>query len=199
MNSGLTAIQTELGWTLFGKIEEEKRDAIAMMVTSMTAQEVFISQLWDLDLIGIGDSVDVKTAAEEVEDIITKFFEGITRDRDGRYVVPLPWKDGYLPLLSNREAALKRLHHITKKLQEGERYEDYDGVFKDWVQEGFIRKMEEKEAPHGNKCYYLPHRPVYKDSVTTPIRPVFDASCKTGRHPSLNDCLETGINYATYT
>lgn len=109
-------------------------------------------------------------------------------------MVPLPWKDGYLPLLSNREAALKRLHHITKKLQKGERYEDYDGVFKDWEQEGFIRKMEEKEAPHGNKCHYLLHRPVYKDSATTPIRPVFDASCKTGRHPSLNDCLETGIN-----
>lgn len=83
MNSGLTAIQTELGWTLIGKIEEERRDAIAMMVTSMTAQEVSISQLWDLDTIGIRDSVDVKTAAEEVEDIKTKFFEGITRDQDG--------------------------------------------------------------------------------------------------------------------
>lgn len=120
-----------MGWTLIGKMEEERRDAIAMMVTLMTAQEVSISQLWDLDTIRIRDSVDVKTAAEEVEDVKTKFFEGITRDQDGRYVVPLPWKDGHLPLLSNREAALKRLHHITKKLQEGERYEDYDGVFKD--------------------------------------------------------------------
>lgn len=194
LDSGLTAIQTELGWTLIGKIEEEKRDAASMMVTTMTAQQVSISQLWDLDTIGIRDPVDVKTAAEEVEDIKTKFFEEITREQDGRYVVPLPWKDGHLPLLSNREAALKRLHRTTKKLQEEKNYKDYDRVLKDWEQEGFIRNMEDKEVSCGIKCHYLPHRPVYKDSATTPVRPVFDASCKAGKHPSLNDCLETGTN-----
>lgn len=44
-------------------------------------------------------------------------------------------------------------------------------------------------------CCYLPHRAVYKpDSLTTPVRPVFDASCKTGRSPSLNEMLEKGPN-----
>jgi len=38
---------------------------------------------------------------------------------------------------------------------------------------------------------YLPHRPVFKpESFTTPGRLVFDASCHTGKNPSLNHCLE---------
>ncbi|GFX47650.1 uncharacterized protein TNCV_699041 [Trichonephila clavipes] len=40
---------------------------------------------------------------------------------------------------------------------------------------------------------YLHHRPVLKpSSVTTPIRPVFDASARLPNHPSLNQCLECG-------
>lgn len=44
--------------------------------------------------------------------------------------------------------------------------------------------------------HFLPHRAVVKlESVTTPMRPVFDASCRMGRAPSLNDCLFKGENF----
>lgn len=45
------------------------------------------------------------------------------------------------------------------------------------------------------QVHYLPHRPVFNESRTTPVRAVFDASCKTGRTPSLNQCLEKGPNF----
>ncbi|XP_011687494.1 PREDICTED: uncharacterized protein LOC105449811 [Wasmannia auropunctata] len=41
-------------------------------------------------------------------------------------------------------------------------------------------------------CYYLPHHPVLKDSSTSPIRVVFNASSTTSNGLSLNDCLLTG-------
>jgi len=45
------------------------------------------------------------------------------------------------------------------------------------------------------RCRYLPHRAVFKpESQTTLVKPVFDASCKTGRAPSLNEVLEKGPN-----
>jgi len=51
------------------------------------------------------------------------------------------------------------------------------------------------ETAKKDSCYYLPHRAVFKpDSQTTPVRPVFDASCKTNRKPSLNELLEKGPN-----
>ena len=41
--------------------------------------------------------------------------------------------------------------------------------------------------------HYIPHHAVEKDSPTTPIRIVFDCSCRqSSNHPSLNDCLEIG-------
>ena len=41
--------------------------------------------------------------------------------------------------------------------------------------------------------HYIPHHHLSKDSKTTPIRIVYDCSCKlSGNHPSLNDCLEIG-------
>ncbi|KAJ8948004.1 hypothetical protein NQ318_011891 [Aromia moschata] len=40
------------------------------------------------------------------------------------------------------------------------------------------------------QCHYLPHRPVVKScSLTTKIRPVFDASAHENGKPSLNHCL----------
>ncbi|GBO13335.1 hypothetical protein AVEN_87570-1 [Araneus ventricosus] len=41
---------------------------------------------------------------------------------------------------------------------------------------------------------YLPHRPVLKESSTTPIRPVFDACARMQGHPSLNESLHSGPN-----
>lgn len=65
------------------------------MVMSLTAQEAFISQLWDLDTTEIIDPIDVKTTAEGVENIKTKLFKGITQKQDEIYV-SLLWKNGYL-------------------------------------------------------------------------------------------------------
>ncbi|XP_018406270.1 PREDICTED: uncharacterized protein LOC108782486 [Cyphomyrmex costatus] len=81
---------------------------------------------------------------------------------------------------------------ITKKLRQENLYEDYETVFNDWLSEGIIKKIPKSEIE--KKSYYLPHRHVVKEGSTTRIRPVFDASAKTKDSPSLNQCLETGLN-----
>ena len=42
-------------------------------------------------------------------------------------------------------------------------------------------------------AYYMPHRPVFKDSSYS-VRPVFDAGAKDSNGTSLNSCLEVGPN-----
>ena len=45
----------------------------------------------------------------------------------------------------------------------------------------------------GGFVYYMPHRPVVKEfSISTKVRPVFNASAKGHNNVSLSNCLETG-------
>ena len=70
----------------------------------------------------------------------------------------------------------------------------YDNILKDQLDRGFIELVTE---PHsGFPTHYIPHHPVKKDSVTTPIRIVYDCSCRQSNdHPSLNDCLVAGPQF----
>ena len=44
--------------------------------------------------------------------------------------------------------------------------------------------------------HYIPHHPVRKESSTTPIRIVYDCSCRQSQgQPSLNDCLMVGPTF----
>ncbi|UYV66498.1 hypothetical protein LAZ67_4001898 [Cordylochernes scorpioides] len=85
---------------------------------------------------------------------------------------------------------ISQIADYNKECQGKMLYEKYDTIFEEWEKEKFIEEVEDK----WEECSYLPHRPVLKDSHTTPIRPVFDASCKKKGLPSLNQCLEKGDN-----
>ncbi|VDI74374.1 Hypothetical predicted protein, partial [Mytilus galloprovincialis] len=57
------------------------------------------------------------------------------------------------------------------------------------MKRGFIEKVNDKND-NGKSTHYIPHHAVKKDSTTTPIRIVYDCSCKKSPdHASLNDCL----------
>ncbi|UYV65858.1 hypothetical protein LAZ67_3005722 [Cordylochernes scorpioides] len=71
-------------------------------------------------------------------------------------------------------------------------YKKKNDIPTEWEREGLIENVN--NAKPTEIVHYLPHRPVYKESASTPVHPVFDASCKIDRHPSLNDCLWTGSN-----
>ena len=68
----------------------------------------------------------------------------------------------------------------------------YSDIIADQERRGFIEKVSIPNSP--SKLHYIPHHPVKKESfTTTPIRIVYDCSCRQSReHPSLNDCLIPG-------
>jgi hypothetical protein len=65
----------------------------------------------------------------------------------------------------------------------------YDGIIRDQLSRGFIEVVQNDDNTHG---HYIPHHAVQKESTTTPIRVVYDCSCKQGNNASLNECLDTG-------
>ncbi|GIY36137.1 hypothetical protein CEXT_545761, partial [Caerostris extrusa] len=70
LNEGLTAINTKLGWILCGEPERTKcskfRGAQSMLITNLHVQNMKVSDMWDLERIGITD--EVQTFSTAVED-----------------------------------------------------------------------------------------------------------------------------------
>ncbi|UYV74854.1 hypothetical protein LAZ67_12001338 [Cordylochernes scorpioides] len=191
---GLTAIQTVLGWTLIGNTSSERPETSAQMVITLLTTQQRVVSLWELETIGIRDPTEVISVKEKNVLMQEKFCEKICRGHDGRYRVSLPWKEGIGTIPNNLEIAKRRLEAMTQKLTQKGQFVPYDGVFRSWFRENLIEEVDGEDIkPIG---HYLPHRPIYKvQSETTPIRPVYDASCKASKRSlSLNECLETGPN-----
>ncbi|XP_071653126.1 uncharacterized protein [Temnothorax longispinosus] len=194
LKCGPVAMETLLGWTLMGKtsIQSKREKDTGLMIISMFNQEANIADLWSLDTLGITDPALKKTKDEHQADVKENFLQTIKLDIDDRYEVLLPWKEGHLPLIDNREAAERRLESTTKKLKSQGYYNSYQEVFDEWLAEGIIERVPEEKVK--KESYYLPHRHVVKENSTTKIRPVFDASATGKNGVSLNQCLETGPN-----
>lgn len=194
LTSGLTAVDTAFGWTLSGIVPGEREATVGMMSisTAMLNVDVNLQDLWNLEALGIMDPVDHKTRIEKDEETKKHFLRTVSKSEDGRYSVKLPWIGGMPNIPDNIKVAEARLLSATAKLQAANKYEIYDEIFRAWEKESFI---EEVPMDPTALSHYLPHRPVFKpESVTAPVRPVFDASCKVGRKPSLNECLQKGPN-----
>ena len=70
----------------------------------------------------------------------------------------------------------------------------YDNLISEQAKRGFIERVQATYSASG--VHYIPHHPVKKDSATTPIRIVYDCSCRQSQNqPSLNDCLMVGPTF----
>ncbi|GFY17418.1 CCHC-type domain-containing protein [Trichonephila clavipes] len=188
--TGLVALETKLGWTY-----TDKKDTSMNIVTMLSQEDIPVSSLWDLEMLGIRDTIEQNSREEKEKAVMSHFLETVRQKEDGRYEVHMPWKVDRAFLTDNYELCLKRLESTTRKLEKIGFREKYHEVFREWLVEGVIEEIPGKELPV--RTHYLPHRPVIKETSATSsmkIRPAFDASAKINNHPSLNDCLETGDN-----
>ena len=126
-------------------------------------------------------STDEKASLEKLEELI--------RYVDGRYQVVIPWKDEEPVLPNNYEMALRRLLNTEKRLLKNpEIGEAYTNNINQYLEKGYIRKLDPTEKSPLKK-WYLPHFPVVRpDRTTTKTRIVLDASAKC-EGVSLNDAF----------
>jgi hypothetical protein len=181
LQCGLVAIETYLGWIVTGQIQSCTK-ASSMMALSMFVHSEAVSKVWELDVLGIQDPS--RRSNEQAEMAVQAYFRDTVKVNDNRhYGVRLPWIGGHPLVPRNINLANKRLENVLRKLGEGKLKGAYDEVFVNCLQEGITEEITMAQWDEG---HYPPHRPVVKESGTTRVRPMFDASVREHSQPYLN-------------
>ncbi|XP_055527073.1 uncharacterized protein LOC129719703 [Wyeomyia smithii] len=187
---GPTLQQTVFGWVVSGRVPGRLVSGAKTHSHSCATADIrdLLARFWDHESCHSKSTYSPEESA--CEDL---FARTTTRDEDGKYVVTLPKKDYLLKQLGeSKSIALKHFLGLEIRF---ELKPEWKAQYKDFIAEylklGHMRPVSEETEP--SPAYYLPHHAVIKpDSLTTKLRVVFDASCKTSTGISLNDALMVG-------
>ncbi|CAM4662406.1 unnamed protein product [Leuciscus chuanchicus] len=151
-------------------------------LTPMDAIRVLESDFKDV-------TADEKTISQDDIVFLDKLKEGIKKNAQGHYEMPLPFKQRpYLP--DNRELAKVRLNHLNKKFCRNEKYKtDYITYMNDIIERGDVETVND-DGTDGEK-WYIPHHGIYHPKKPDKLRVVFDCSAKF-KGTSLNEHLLPG-------
>ena len=194
----LSAQESKFGWILSGSWEQNaQKNSLSYQFLCMTdIPDSLCHMFWNLDAIGIEAKEDKGQNTADAE-VLKEFNNSITCVND-RYVVTLPWKseEAKADLQNNMALAVKRSENLAKRLGKDPSLEkEYNTVLTELEKQHIIHEVPAEEMGSSKPVFYLPHRPVVKEtSTTTKIRPVFDASANGFNGISLNDCMATGPN-----
>ena len=97
-------------------------------------------------------------------------FTGVVKYENGRYKVPLPWKEFHGPLPDNYQLSVNRLQGLLRRLkQDPAILKEYDAIIRDQLRKGIIEAVPTDEAPP-RATHYLPHLAVVRrDKSTTSV------------------------------
>ena len=116
---------------------------------------------------------------------------GISKDKSGHLMMPLPFKTEEPPILpNNRKSALIRLSCLKRKFEKSPQYrDDYKSFMADVIARGDAEEVSDE--PKSGITWYIPHHGVYHPKKPKKIRVVFDCSAQF-ETTSLNSHLLTG-------
>ncbi|XP_011883759.1 PREDICTED: uncharacterized protein LOC105570914, partial [Vollenhovia emeryi] len=150
-------------------------------ICKLTGLDQQIARFWVIE--EISDPTDTPKSNEEIE-CEEHFIKFVTRNRDGRYTVRLPFRKDKMSLGDSRTVALKRLNSLERKLDSDPLLRAaYSQVIQEYLD---LKQIIPVNNP-SNEGFYMPHHAAIKSSSsTTRVRVVFDASAKRAMaHPDI--------------
>ncbi|XP_063623858.1 uncharacterized protein LOC134795856 [Cydia splendana] len=205
-----TLLKTIYGWVVMGECDESQLTSSAFVSSRNNNKHCFfvsspsqilslddsIKKFWELENVSSPTKPFVSEEDQRCED----YFRGkYYRNEKGRFVVPLPFVDptNKPTFLNSREIALKRFTSLERKSNSNPEFKRaYVEFMNDYESRGHLEEVEPPSTSEGH-FYYIPHHGILRDSVTTPLRVVFDASAKDANETSLNATLLAGPKLQT--
>ena len=210
------AVRTKLGWTVIGEGKTETTDSqtetSVYQVNTNSIQSVLTSDLPETvkvehtyrttvreasttDVLHLleSDFVERETGQKSQEDI--KFMkivqENVTKNQEGHYELPLPFRHENPSMPDNKTSATWRAMSLKRQLEKNEqKHSDYRNFMNDVIAKGHAEKIPANEIDKPNR-WYIPHHGVYSDRKPGKIRVVFDCSARY-QGACINDQLLQG-------
>nr|XP_043069443.1 uncharacterized protein LOC122322106 [Drosophila bipectinata] len=194
------AQNTLLGWIVFGPVRKSMTHSITVRCNTTTLDHL-VQRFFELD--SVPSERQLTTEERWCEE---HFRQTHVRQPNGKYMVRLPLKTLFDPsqvLGRSKHIALNRFYTLERKLQQRDKlHQQYLQAIEEYFDLQQIQEVTTSEDSHshintngklGVFCSTIPHHAVLKeDSLTTKLRVVYDASCKSSNGKSLNDILCTG-------
>ncbi|XP_018360400.1 PREDICTED: uncharacterized protein LOC108759454 [Trachymyrmex cornetzi] len=175
-----------LGWMVGGPMSAAAPKVMQCNSIIQANLDQQLIRFWEIE-----ETLDARALSKEEKDCESHFVKTARRDRDGRFIVNIPFKESPTCLGESRPLAEKRLIALERRFKaRPELREDYCAFLKEYEQLGHMNEVNEGSAEFS---YYLPHHCVMKmESCTTKTRVVFDASAPTTNGRSLNSIQMIG-------
>nr|CAI5819842.1 unnamed protein product [Callosobruchus analis] len=188
-----TLQKTQLGWIIAGPLSFQQVSNVS--VSNFSQIEISnlqnqVQKFWSLE--EIMPHLNLRKEEQEVE---FHFNEATRRDSSGRFIVSLPKRESISMLGESRNTAMKRFYNLERRLDNNPSLkQEYTKFIKEYITLNHMKQIEESNN-FTTPSYYIPHHAVTKDdSLTTKLRVVYDASCKSSSGLSLNEALKVGPN-----
>ncbi|XP_036146036.1 uncharacterized protein LOC118646691 [Monomorium pharaonis] len=177
----LTMQKTRLGWIAAGPMTSSCATSIRCHLSKSMSIEEQVAKFWEID-----EYSDQKILSQEEKECELHFSQTTKRNKDGRFIVSIPFKEDPSTLGESYNGALRRLISLENKLQRNpELKEQYTAFLEEYKALHHMTKVD--STSNSSTVYYMPHHSVVKiDSLTTKVRVVFDASATTDNGISLN-------------
>ena len=111
---------------------------------------------------------------------------------EGRYEIPLPFREPLLDLPNTKELAQRRIKVLRKKLlKEDDFRKSYYNFMDEMLSKNYAEEVPKDEWSKTENVWYIPHFGVRHSSKPEKVRVVFDCAAKVD-NVSLNDLLVPG-------
>ncbi|UYV63001.1 hypothetical protein LAZ67_2002800 [Cordylochernes scorpioides] len=181
-----SAIHSKLGWLVYGPtlVSEPQSFRNLAHFSSELESEDLIKRFWELESIPLEE---IPTKKEK--DCESHYLKNVVRDKSGRYIVRLPFKESAEKLGQSKSIAIRRFLNLEKRLEQNENiYVQYKQFMNEYIRLGHMKASCSLQT---EPKYYIPHHCILR-AQPTKLRVVFDASTKTTTQISLNDLLHVG-------